>query len=109
MMEEKLEKATAELVVQNFDLEMNQSIPVRDQLAERIGYLLENNPILLKSIFYRIDLNESLLGMALVSMEGENLYRELADQVLERMRKKAEWRVKFSQRDSNLSDGKSDN
>ncbi|MDX5320314.1 MAG: hypothetical protein LPK45_04450 [Bacteroidota bacterium] len=103
-----LEKATAELVEKDFNLERIQDKPLREILAERIGDLLKNNPILLKSIFYRIDLNESLLGMALVSMEGENLHLELADQVIERMRKKAEWRVKFSQSGSDSPDGKLD-
>lgn len=104
-----IEKATSELVEKDFNLELSQEKPLRELLAERIGYLLEHNPILLKSIFYRIDLNESLLGMALVSMEGNHLHLELADQVLERMRQKAEWRLKFSQPDSGLPDATSDN
>lgn len=108
-MENKLEHITAELVRKDFDLEKGEDRNIREILAERIGYLLQHNPILLKSIFYRIDLNESLLGMALVSMEGNHLHLELADQVLERMKKKAEWRLKFSQPDSGLPDAKSDN
>ena len=97
-MSKDLNQIATELAAKDFNLELVPSTEAREVLADRIAWLLENNPILLKSIFYRIDLNESLLGMALVSMEGRALYLELADQVLERMRKKAEWRLKTSQR-----------
>jgi hypothetical protein len=93
-----INQIATELAAKDFNLELVPSTEAREVLADRIADLMANNPILLKSIFYRIDLNESLLGMALVSMEGRALHLELADQVLERMRKKAEWRLKTSQR-----------
>lgn len=95
-MNEELEKATAELVVKDFNLEISEATDLQNHLAKRIGHLLVENPILLKSIFYRIDLNESKLGMALVSMEGEALHEELAQQVIERLKQKAETRLRFS-------------
>ena len=95
-MNEDLEIATAELVVKDFNLELNEAKDLHSQLARRIGHLLSDNPILLKSIFYRIDLNESKLGMALVSMEGEALHEELAQQVIERLEQNAETRIRFS-------------
>lgn len=95
-MNEELEIATAELVAKDFNLELNEAKDLRSHLAKRIGHLLSTNPILLKSIFYRIDLNESKLGMALVSMQGESLHEELAEQVIERLKQKAETRLRFS-------------
>jgi len=95
-MNEELERVTADLVVKDFNLELPEKGDLRSHLTRHIGRLLTDNPILLKSIFYRIDLNESKLGMALVSMEGEELYEELAEQVIERMKQKAETRLRFS-------------
>lgn len=93
-MEQEIEKAAAQLVEKEFGVEAGGTEALRKALAARIETLMRENPTLLKSIFYRIDLNESKLGMALVSMEGPELYEELAQQVVERMRKKAEWRFK---------------
>ncbi len=90
-----IEQATAQLVEQNFEVEAAGREELRQALARRIEELMTENPTLLKSLFYRIDLNESQLGMALVSLQGKDLFLELADQVIERMRKKAEWRLKF--------------
>lgn len=95
-MNEELQKVIAELVAKDFNLETMDPVDLKSHLAKRIGDLLQNNPILLKSIFYRIDLNESKLGMALVSMEGDSLHEELAQQVIERMKQKAETRLRFS-------------
>lgn len=94
-MEDKLINITHDLVRQNFDLD-EQELFVEEALAKRIEDLMNNNPVLLKSIFYRIDLNENKLGMALVSMQGPVLFKELAHQVIERLKKKAETRLKYS-------------
>lgn len=94
-MNNKLEAITNDLVKSNFDLAESELF-IEDALARRIETLMNENPVLLKSIFYRIDLNENKLGMALVSLQGEALFKELAQQVIERLKKKAETRLKYS-------------
>jgi hypothetical protein len=94
-MDNKLTGIITELVCRDFDIEAEGVL--QEVLATRIADMMQDNPTLLKSIFYRIDLNESLLGMALVSMKGRELHLELARQVIERMQKKAETRLKWSQ------------
>ncbi len=94
-MEDKLLSITHDLVKQNFDLDQ-QELFVEEALAKRIEELMNTNPVMLKSIFYRIDLNETKLGMALVSMQGPELFTELARQVIERLKKKAKTRLKYS-------------
>lgn len=96
-METKLEQATAELVKRDFEIEANGMEELRNMLSLKIETLMNENPTLLKSIFYRIDLNESQLGMALVSLTGKELFLELAQQVIDRMQKKAEWRIRSEQ------------
>lgn len=93
---DKTAAITALMLKETFDLEGEGMDLLRKALATKIEELLKNNPILLRSIFYRIDLNESQLGIALGTMEGEELYNELADQVIERMKRKAETRLKYS-------------
>lgn len=92
----KVEQITRELALQHFGDGLQHNLFLEEMLSRRIGDLLETNPTLLKSIFYRIDINENLLGMALVSMQGEELHHELARLVIERLKKKAETRLKYS-------------
>jgi len=92
----KLEALTVELVRKDFNVDAAEPEALLKALAETIGKLMEEDPNRLKSIFYRIDLNESKMGMALVSMRPPELYEELARQVVERMQQKAETRLKYT-------------
>ena len=92
---EESDKITADLISGSFEISINNPEMIKQVLAARISDLLASNPILLRSIFYRIDLNESQLAIALNTMNGEELYNELAEQVILRMKKKAETRLKY--------------
>ncbi len=98
-MENKLEAITTELVQKDFEVDLKSHADLKAALAKTIGDLMESDPNRLKSIFYRIDLHESKLGMALVSLRPPELYAELAQQVIERMQQKAETRLKYQNKE----------
>lgn len=76
----------------------NARIELRDQLAERIAYMIDHDFELLMQILYRIDVREKDVKMAL----GYALVNEpavfLADKIIDRLIEKAETRRKYSQR-----------
>lgn len=94
-MQKEVEVEVIALLESNFSVTVQDEVAVKDILARKIGELLASEPQRLKSIFYRIDLNEHKLGMALVSLNGSDLNEELATQVYERLKKKIETRKQF--------------
>ncbi|MBI1184424.1 hypothetical protein GC194_09140 [bacterium] len=69
---------------------------LKNQLAQRIAYMIDHDFELLMQVFYRIDLNEQKVKEALAL--SPNPSEKLADLVIEREIQKAQTRMKYRSR-----------
>ncbi|MBI3234012.1 MAG: hypothetical protein HYZ42_08210 [Bacteroidetes bacterium] len=76
----------------------------RTKLAQRIGYLMQNQHQFLFNLFYRIDLNEQKVKNAIALSNDQEIYFALADLVIEREIKRQETRKLYSSKNK-IDDG----
>ena len=101
--------ATAKLIQSDFRLSEDDGFPVDQSvqfeqlhaaLSQRISYMIDHDFEFLMQALYRIDVNE-LRVQKVFSGDGDNPADELATLIIERELKKAETRMKYSNRTSN--------
>jgi hypothetical protein len=96
-------RITNELLVNDFetetsryaDSELNFEI-LFNELCNRIQYLLNHDFEKLVNICYRVDVDEKLFREALDHSEPGKIAPHLSKIILERFKKKAEFRMKYS-------------
>jgi hypothetical protein len=95
------EKVTAEIIRRNFDLD---EIPIdtgtfekiREQLIDKLNFLLDHDFGKLIWILYRIDVSEEKAKTLLAEKSDHNPAEVLADLIIERQIEKAKTRLKYN-------------
>ncbi len=85
-----LDQEAQQLIAQDFELEPRAGEPFIETLAYKIAYLLEHNPDLLFSYFYRMDIDEKKIEHILLNQGPVAINIQLADLILNRQLKRAE-------------------
>ena len=85
-----LDQETKNLISSDFELEFREDEPFVDSLAYKIDYLLEHNPDLLFSYFYRLDISEKKIEEILLQQGPIAVNLQLANLIIERQIKRAE-------------------
>jgi hypothetical protein len=73
----------------------------RDLLAaiqDRVAFLLQNDPDLLMSYMYRLDIDEKKINAVLNEGAGNDVVLALADLILQRQKQRLETRKKYAQK-----------
>jgi len=89
-------KITRELLSKEFGL--NQAMVAAEfeqRLQERLVYLMLNDMEGLLQLLYRIDVNEQKVKAAFAQSTPQDIAPELAKLIIDRMRQKAETRVRY--------------
>lgn len=96
-------KHTTALIKKDFEIEITDDPFSEDQLTEilakELHYLINNRMEYLFQILYRLDVRESKVNDALGLTGTEPPHIALAKLIIERQKKKAETRIKFSSPD----------
>lgn len=93
----ELEKIGAELLAKDFELPVKASWEEqRQQLEERIIYLLLNQMEKLLQILYKIDVNERKVKEVFAQNDPKMIAPQLTDLILTRILQKAETRKNFN-------------
>jgi hypothetical protein len=91
-------KITRELLSKEFGL--NQAMVAAEfeqRLQERLVYLMLNDMEGLLQLLYRIDVNEQKVKAAFAQSTPQDIAPELAKLIIDRMRQKAETRVRYQE------------
>jgi hypothetical protein len=83
------------LIAQDFELEKVEGIDFIQQLADKIAYMLEHNPDLLFSYFYRLDIDEHKIESIIFGQNPIPVNIQLAHLVLDRQIQRAETKRKY--------------
>lgn len=93
-----LENITKELACKDFDLPESTAYEnLQKLLQERIVYLLIHDLPGLWNILYRIDVNERKVKQLFESGTSEHIAPGISELVLQRLKEKAETRLKYKQ------------
>ena len=97
----KIDLEAQELITQDFELESRPEEPFIETLAYKIAYLLEHNPDLLFSYFYRMDIDEKKIESILLAQGPGTINLQLANLILQRQIQRAETKKAYRQ-DKNI-------
>ena len=94
---------TTDLIKKDFEIEPKNDVVSEEELIEmlsiKLKYLIDNRMEYLFQILYRLDVNESKVNAALSLIHDEPAHIVLAKLIIERQKKKAETRIKYSSPD----------
>lgn len=80
----------------------NDSVPSEQDLLaaiqDRVAFLLQNDPDLLMSYMYRLDIDEKKINAVLNEGAGHDVVLALADLILQRQKQRLETRKKYTQK-----------
>ena len=89
-------KITGELLSKEFGLNpVLDATQIQEVLEARIVYLLLNEMETLLQLLYKIDVNEQKVKAAFAQSTPQDIAPELAKLIIDRMRQKAETRLKY--------------
>jgi hypothetical protein len=91
------ENSVNDYLIRYFNLNPEET-DLQKALTERISFLLSENKILLKSILYRLDVDESKLAHVLTNFEGQELIQALIKLSIEKISQKLAIRATYSQK-----------
>ena len=93
-------KVSTQLIAQYFGVEIvDESLTytlILNQLTKQIKYMLDNDFQGLLNALYRIDVDERKFSLALETGESEDVVKNVADLILQRIVLKAQTRMKYS-------------
>ena len=97
------EQKLSELIIQDFNLESEQSLnqidhlnELKEKLEKIVAYLLDNDFERLLSAMYRLDINEEKFKMALSGIGKNAISAEITDLIISREIQKLKTRIKYS-------------
>ncbi len=70
-------------------------VPILQAIAERVNHLLHEEPELLMSYLYRLDIDEKLVAKALFNPGNENVVDSLASLILDRQLRRIETKKRY--------------
>lgn len=89
-------KITGELLSKEFGLNpVLDATQIQEVLEARLVYLLLNEMETLLQLLYKIDVNEQKVKAAFAQSTPQDIAPELAKLIIDRMRQKAETRLKY--------------
>jgi hypothetical protein len=89
-------KITGELLSKEFGLNpVLDATQIQEVLEARLVYLLLNEMETLLQLLYKIDVNEQKVKAAFAQSTPQDIAPELAQLIIDRMRQKAETRLKY--------------
>lgn len=90
----------ASIVSKDFELELTTESISKEELLniirKTVQHYLDNDLNHLLNILYRIDVNEAIVKTILSTASPENIADALAEEILNRELKKAEYRLKYN-------------
>jgi hypothetical protein len=97
------EQKLSELIIQDFNLESEQSLnqidhlnELKEKLEKIVAYLLDNDFEKLLSAMYRLDINEEKFKMALSGIGKNAVSAEITDLIISREIQKLKTRIKYN-------------
>jgi hypothetical protein len=97
------EQKLSELIIQDFNLESEQSLnqidhlnELKEKLEKIVAYLLDNDFERLLSAMYRLDINEEKFKMALSGIGKNAVSAEITDLIISREIQKLKTRIKYN-------------
>ena len=96
------ETRLSELIIQDFNLDTEQSLlevghldELREKLEKIVAYLLDNEFERLLNAMYRLDINEDKFKIALSGMGTKAISEEITDLIISREIQKLKTRIKY--------------
>ncbi len=96
------ETRLSELIIQDFNLDTEQSLlevghldELREKLEKIVAYLLDNEFERLLNAMYRLDINENKFKIALSGMGTKAISEEITDLIITREIQKLKTRIKY--------------
>jgi len=96
------EMRLSELIIQDFNLDTEQSLlevghldELREKLEKIVAYLLDNDFERLLNAMYRLDINEDKFKIALSGMGTKAISEEITDLIITREIQKLKTRIKY--------------
>jgi hypothetical protein len=96
------ETKLSELIIQDFNLDTEQSLlevghldELREKLKKIVAYLLDNEFERLLNAMYRLDINEDKFKIALSGMGTKAISEEITDLIITREIQKLKTRIKY--------------
>lgn len=96
------ETKLSELIIQDFNLDTEQSLlevghldELREKLEKIVAYLLDNEFERLLNAMYRLDINEDKFKIALSGMGKKVISEEITDLIITREIEKLKTRIKY--------------
>ncbi len=96
------ETRLSELIIQDFNLDTEQSLlevghldELREKLEKIVAYLLDNEFERLLNAMYRLDINEDKFKIALSGMGTKAISEEITDLIITREIQKLKTRIKY--------------
>ena len=97
------EQKLSELIIQDFNLESEQSLnqidhlnELKEKLEKIVAYLLDNDFERLLNAMYRLDINEEKFKMALSGIGKNAVSAEITDLIISREIQKLKTRIKYN-------------
>ena len=96
-------KKVSELIIQDFNLESENSLvdtqhldELKEKLEKIVAYLLDNDFERLLNAMYRLDINEEKFKMAMSGLSGNGISNEIVNLIIAREIQKIQTREKYS-------------
>ena len=90
-----IEQQAQALLSSELELQSKEGIPFIELLADKIAYLLDHNPDLLFSYFYRLDIDEHKIERIILQQGPVPINLQLAQLVLDRQIQRARTKANY--------------
>ena len=90
-----LEDQAQQLIASDLELESREGLSFTEILADKIAYLLDHNPDLLFSYFYRLDIDERKIEQIILQQGPVPINLQLAQLVLDRQIQRAKTKEEY--------------